>query len=370
MEITANKIIIPEEDYAEIFAMLSTSFASGILTNGPLCREFENMFKSIVKKSYAVCTSSGTSALETALKSINVTDKEVIVPTNTNFATPAAVIYAGGKVKFVDCDSKTLSPSLSQLKDAITEKTAAIIIVHIGGIISNEIEEICNYCNEHNIVVIEDAAHAHGSCYKNKPAGSFGDIACFSFFPTKIMTCGEGGIVVTNNESVYNEAKKYINQGKEEPWINIHTSMGNSWRMTEMSAALGITQLRRLDKIIEFRRKIASIYNRELKKIGLTPHIINDDVFCNYYKYIVDIDPSLNKNRLKELLAEKNITLSGGVYEVPCHKQPVFQHITMESLEVASYFCDNHICLPIYNSMIESEINYIISSLKSVLEAI
>ncbi len=370
MKIAASKIVIPKEDHSEIFSMLTDTFSSGVLTNGPLCRRFEEQFMNLVQKKYAICTNSGTSALETAFRIIDVEGKEVIVPTNTNFATPASVLYAGGIVKFADCDIETLSPTLAQIEKLVTDKTAAVVLVHIGGIISSEIEAIVDYCKDKGITLVEDAAHAHGSYFNGKPAGSFGDIACFSFFPTKVMTTGEGGIIVTNDENVYLEAKKYIDQGKSEPWVNLHTRMGNSWRMTELSAALGLTQLNRLTKIVESRRSVAKIYDEKLKELNLTPHPLDENMESNYYKYIVDIDDGINRNKLKQALADQQVYLSGGVYEIPCHLQPVFQGICDEKLEKSEYFCNNHICLPIYPSMSLEEIDYLMDSIRKALKEI
>lgn len=368
MIIPASRIAIPEEDHKEVFSMLKGSFESGILTNGPLCREFESLFKEIVNREYAICTSTGTSALEVAFKIINVKDLEVIVPTNTNFATPAAVLNAGGIVKFADCDKQTLSPTLDEIKGLVTHKTKAIVLVHIGGIITPEIEAIREYCDETHITLVEDAAHAHGSKYKGKPAGSFGDIACFSFYPTKVMTCGEGGIIVTDQSYVYKEAHKYIEQGKDTPDFNYHTRMGSSWRMTELHAALGITQVKRLYEFIEARKGIADIYDKKLRDSRLKPHPIPENVDCNYYKYIIDLEPKIDRERLRQVLKEKGVSLSGGVYDIPCHLQPVFSDIPAGSLEDAEYFCQNHICLPIYPSMSSEEACFIADKLEEAIK--
>lgn len=371
MKIPAAKIVIPKEDFPDMFTSLESSFTTGILTNGPVCRQFEEEFKTLVNRQYSISTSSGTSALEVAFRIINVKEKEVLVPTNTNFATAAAVLYAGGTVKFLDCDKQTLSPSLNHIKEMVTDKTKVLVLVHIGGIITPEIEEICRFCKESNIIVLEDAAHAHGSKYKNKPAGSFGDIACFSFFPTKVITCGEGGIIVTDQEEVYLEAQKYIDQGKEKGNRNYHTRMGNSWRMSELHATLGISQMKRLNEFIDDRKKIAAIYDEGLKQIGdsnIRTHAIPQDVDCNYYKYIVDISPEINRTILTEKLKEEGVTLSGGVYEIPCHLQPVFKDISKGGLQEAEHFCNNHICLPIYPTMTQDEAYYVLDKLKKAIE--
>ncbi|MBM7616211.1 DegT/DnrJ/EryC1/StrS family aminotransferase [Alkaliphilus hydrothermalis] len=367
MKIPATKIVIPKEDHSDIFASLENSFTTGVLTNGPVCRNFEKQFKELVNRKYAISTNSGTSALEVAFRIIGVKGKEVLVPTNTNFATAAAALYAGGTVKFLDCDRDTLSPSLKHIKEMVTDETKVLVLVHIGGIITPEIEEISRFCKESKISLLEDAAHAHGSKYKNKPAGSFGDLACFSFFPTKVITSGEGGIIVTDQEEVYLEAQKYIDQGKETGNRNYHTRMGNSWRMSELHAALGISQFNRLNEFIENRKKIAEIYDEGLKEIensNIRAHAIPQDVDCNYYKYIVDISPETDRKVLTETLKQEGVTLSGGVYEIPCHLQPIFNDISVSSLQEAEYFCKNHICLPIYPTMTKDEAIYVLKKLR------
>ena len=213
MQIPAAKICFPEEDRKWILDKVNEVLSSGQLTLGKYGKEFEQKFAEYVGTKYAIAVNSGTSALEIILRALDIEGSSVIVPTNTFFASPASVIHAGGKVIFADVtDNLCLDPD--SVKQKIQKDTKGIIIVHIGGVVPPQIKEIQEICREHNLFLIEDAAHAHGSTLNGEPAGTFGDAAAFSFYPTKVMTSGEGGMIVTNNENIYRRALVFRDQGK------------------------------------------------------------------------------------------------------------------------------------------------------------
>ena len=198
MRVPAAKIYFPEGDRKKILKQVNEILESGQLTLGKYTKEFEEEFAKYVGVKYAVAVNSGTSALEIPLRALGIQGFSVIVPTNTFFATPASVIHAGGKVIFADM-TENLCLDPDSVKQKIQKDTRGIIIVHIGGVVPPQITEIQAICHEHNLFLIEDAAHAHGSTLNGKSAGTFGDAAAFSFYPTKVMTSGEGGMIVTNS---------------------------------------------------------------------------------------------------------------------------------------------------------------------------
>lgn len=370
MKVPAAKICFPDEDRTEILQRIDQALAAGQLTLGKYGKEFEECFAAYVGTKYAVAVNSGTSSLEIPLRILSVTGKTVLVPTNTFFATPAAVLHAGGKVSFVDADVETFSLDVESLKRSITPDTVGVIVVHIGGIVTPRMAEIQGVCHDHGLWLFEDAAHAHGCSYNGQIAGTFGVAASFSFYPTKVMTSGEGGMIVTNDENLANEAKLYRDQGKLNFTQNLHGKLGYNWRMSEPHAIIGLSQLGRLEEFIAARQHIAAIYDQHLAGVpGIHPLLVRNGCRCNYYKYIALLDKGIDRAALKKTLREQyEIGLSGEVYELPCHLQPIFQEGYREGdFPVAEEICRRHVCLPIYVTMTDEEAQYVVSSLKEVL---
>lgn len=372
MQIPAARIYFPEEDRRQILKQIDEILTSGQLTLGKYTKEFEQRFAEYVGAKYAVAVNSGTSALEIILRALDIEGHSVIVPTNTFFATPVSVIHAGGKVIFADIINN-LCLDTESLKQSISEDTKAVIVVHIGGIIQPQITEIKQICKEHDLFLVEDAAHAHGSTLDGKKAGSFGIAGAFSFYPTKVMTSGEGGMITTDDENIYNKALVFRDQGKAGFYDNVHTEMGYNWRMSEVHAAIGLSQFARLEEFITNRRRIARIYDRELKRINkLRPVEIPTEVKSNYYKYAAILDTGIDRASLKKELKEKHgVSLSGEVYELPCHLQPIFRKLYNFSggeFPIAEDLCQRQICLPIFATMTEEEARYVIDSLGKVIK--
>lgn len=382
MKVPPAKVFIPPEDRALILARIDEALASGQLTLGRYGREFEEQFARYVGTRYAVAVNSGTSAIEIVLRAINVTGREVIVPTNTFFATPAAVLHAGGVVRFIDADPATFSVRADDVARAITDRTAGVIVVHIGGIVTPEMPAIRRVCQERGVFLLEDAAHAHGSSLDGTMAGAFGSAATFSFYPTKVITAGEGGMIVTNSEPLRDAAYGYRDQGKVSFTVNQHDKLGNNWRMSELHAIVGLSQFTRLEEFIAVRRRTAAVYDARLPAIGgVTPLIVPPACRSNYYKYIALLDDGIDRATLKRTLRERyDIGLSGEVYELPCHLQPIFRERKwkmengkqeMENgkweigeFPIAEDLCRRHICLPISAVMTDEEAHTVLGALE------
>ena len=373
MQIPAAKIYFPEEDRKELLKQIDGILESGQLTLGKYGKEFEERFAAYVGTKYAIAVNSGTSALEIPLRALDVKGHSVIVPTNTFFATPASVIHAGGEVVFADV-TENLCIDPESVKENIRKDTKGIIVVHIGGIIPPQVKAIQEICEDRGLFLIEDAAHAHGSTLGGKMAGSFGDAAAFSFYPTKVMTSGEGGMITTDDKKIYERALVFRDQGKAGFYGNVHTEMGYNWRMSEIHAAIGLSQFARLEEFIRDRRSVAKIYDEELKEIsGVTPIKIPSDAESNYYKYVALLDDgSIDRAAIKKELREKyGVGLSGEVYELPCHLQPIFKDMygfKEEEFPVAEDVCKRQICLPVFATMTEEQAKYVVDSLKEVLK--
>jgi len=371
MQVPAAKIYFPEEDRRELLSRIDGILESGQLTLGKYTKEFEEKFAQFVGTKYAVAVNSGTSALEIILRTLNIEGSSVIVPTNTFFATPASVIHARGKVIFSDiADNLCLEPQ--SLRESIQKDTKAVIVVHIGGTVPPQITEIQQICEEHSLFLIEDAAHAQGSTLNTKKAGSFGIAAAFSFYPTKVMTSGEGGMITTDDEKIYERALVFRDQGKAGFLGNIHTEIGYNWRMSEIHAAIGLSQFARLGEFIADRRRIARIYDEELTKIDwVTPLKIPPEVRSNYYKYVAFLKDGTDRASLKKDIKERyGVGLSGEVYELPCHLQPIFKTLygfKGGEFPVAEDLCKRQICLPVFTRMMGKEARYVTRSLREVI---
>jgi dTDP-4-amino-4,6-dideoxygalactose transaminase len=359
------KYYFPEESIEWISETIAELLRSdSYLSMGKYCEQFENEFAEMVGTKYAVTTASGVAALDVALRAKGITGGEVVVPTNTFGASALAVINSGATPVYCDISSD-MNIDFEDMKKRITSKTKAVMPVHIGGIISKSIEEIREFCKTRNIVVLEDAAHAHGSKFGRSVAGSIGDLAAFSFFTTKIITSGEGGMVVTSEYESYEKAKQIRSYNKVAG--SEIGELGYNWRLSEFQAIIGLAQLRKLGEILEKRRRVAKTYDDLLKSSSVyLPLESSPTCIPSYYKYIRLLSKRRNPSALHKLLETKyGVSLSGYVYDVPLHRQKMLgQYATnKKSYPTADDLCSRHICLPIYPQMEEKEIHHVFDSL-------
>jgi perosamine synthetase len=369
MRVPPARILFPPEDRASILSMIDAALTSGQLTLGAIGRELEEAFALRHGTRHAIAVSSGTAALEIILRAIGVEDREVIVPANTFFATAAAAVHAGARLRFVDCDPQTMAIDPADLAGCITADTGAVVIVHIGGLITPAIDDIAAICAERGVELVEDAAHAHGSAFDGRSAGKFGKAASFSFYPTKVMAGGEGGMIVTDDDNIAEEARVYRDQGKGSFHANFHTRMGANWRMSEPHAAIVLSQLHRLDEFIERRQVLAARYDAQVGALGLGTLSIPAAASSNFYKYVVFLPEEFDRTAFKQFVrAEYDIGLSGEVYDTPLHHQPVFSQLDDRALPGAEWLCARHVCLPLYPALAEEDVDYVVESLASALE--
>jgi dTDP-4-amino-4,6-dideoxygalactose transaminase len=241
-----------------------------------------------------------------------------------------------------------------------------VIVVHVGGIVTPEIEAIHNWCNQEGLWLFEDCAHAHGSEWNGNRAGRFGVAGAYSFFATKVMTTGEGGMIVTSNDSLAEQARLLRNHGKPQPWVSYHTHVGSNWRMSELNAILGLTQLKRLDEFIGWREKISNLYTEWLKDVpGIT--LVLPSARSSWYKYIVLLPRGIDRATFKQQMKELEVSLSGEVYEIPLHRQPIFEGTKDGEFTSADDVCSRHICLPLYYGMTEKEARFVFETVKDTL---
>ena len=376
MQVPILRIPYTEEDISFIKDEIEAVLRSGFLTMADRVLAFEKEFARFCGVKYAVGTNSGTSSLEILLRAIDVHNKTVIMPSNTYMATPLAAIKAGARVVFTDCEVANLQMDPDDLRKKLRKDTKAVVLVHIGGIISPRFKEIKKICEENGLYLTEDAAHAHGAEIDGLKAGSLGIAGSFSFYPTKVLTTAEGGMLTTNDTDIYEKALILREHGKSDHRYNIHTEIGDNWRFSEIHAVLGLQQMKKTDWIINERRKIAAIYDKNLKNVkGIQRIIVPDNIKSSYYKYILFLDDNQDRSTIKKQLQKKyKISLTGEVYSHPCHSQPLFKkypnliaaHRT-GSFPNTEYVSNQHICLPLFPGMTDEEAAYVINSLKSIL---
>ncbi|GBE04758.1 L-glutamine:2-deoxy-scyllo-inosose aminotransferase [bacterium BMS3Abin10] len=345
----------------------------GQLSTGPFVHEFEKQFATFMGTKYAVCVNTCTSALEISLKVLGLKKgDEVIVPAETFIATGMAVTLNGGKVVFAEIDPTSFCLNLKEVKRRISKKTRGVILVHFGGYMSHETIEIQKFCRQKGLFLIEDAAHAHGSSIDGKMAGSIGDTGCFSFFSTKIMTTGEGGMLTTNSKKIYDfavalrERGRALNSGKE-----LYSFEWRSCRVPEISALLGLNQLSHLNESIRIRNKITSIYNKEFRKTdALTTLTVPSNVRNAYWKHITIInDKRIARKKLAEILKVRYRIDINWAYDPPLHLQPVYRkmyRLRKGFLPVTENIMERHFHLPLHVGISANDAKYIA---ESVLEA-
>ncbi|ONH27307.1 DegT/DnrJ/EryC1/StrS family aminotransferase [Pseudofrankia asymbiotica] len=372
MRVPAARIVFSEGDRAQITAAATEILASGQLTLGAYTREFEDAFARAHGAPFAVAVNSGTAALEIILRSVAVAGADVVLPTNTFAATAFAVLRAGGRPVFADVSPDTLALSAATVEAALTKDTRAVVIVHIGGLIPEDIGEVEALCAERGLILVEDAAHAHGSTRAGRHAGSFGAAAAFSFYPTKVITSGEGGMILTADERIRDEALLYRDQGKAGFLGNVHIREGYAWRMSELHAITGLVHLRRLPEFLSNRARIAARYDAAIDDhAGVRRIQVPLGDVSNYYKYVVIPRPGVDRSSLRKELKERHgVGLAGEVYEAPLHQQPVFEEHAGGTLPVAEDICARHICLPVHSDMTDQEADHVLAALSAALRTL
>lgn len=351
------KLEYSETDRAFLKSGLEKILDQGYLTNHTFVHSFEESFSRWNFSRFGVAVSNGTTAIEVALRSLNVRGKEVIIPSNTFIACAAAVLNAGGTPVLCDIELEYLSLDPAQVREKIGQNTGAVLVVHIGGIISPAIFELRQICEARGVPLVEDCAHAHGASYKGIKAGNIGQAGAFSFHMTKVMTTGEGGMVVTDSESLKNDLHSVRQFGKSQSNPLMHVRDGSNFKMTEMQALMGLLELQRVERRIQKRQKIAAVYEQKLKGSSWRTWAAAPEAVCPYYKKIVR--SPIPRSKVEEALKRQGVALTGGVYYIPVHKQEVFKGQSASDFKNTEIFSAEHICPPCYPELELSEIEKI-----------
>ena len=370
MNIPSARPFFSKEAIESILGDIKGSLEAGVLTQGPYMEKFENLFAEYVGVKNAIAVNSGTSALEIVLRYFDVKDREVIVPTNSFVASANTVIFAGGQPVLADIKPDTLCIDPDDVRQRITSKTRCIMVVHLAGLVCPQMDELKEICRDYGLFLIEDAAQAHGATADGKKAGCLGGAGCFSFFPTKVMTTGEGGIITTDDDNLAEFARIIRNHGREG---DLHVRLGYNWRMSEVNAILGIYQVKRLEQYVERRNEMARRYAELLAKtsdIILIP--VPSDFRHSYYKYPVLFPESVNVSKLEKVLKEDYGIATGALYYPPIHLQPLYGRLygyEEGMLPVAEDVLRRQLCLPMFIGLSDEEIDYTVNSLKMELSS-
>jgi len=324
---------------------------SGKLAQGKLVKKFESDFSNYVGSRYAVAVNSGTSALHLSVLALDIgVGDEVIVPSFTFAATANAVAATGATPIFADIDSETFTISLRDLDKLVTKNTKAIIAVHLFGQPAL-INELCAFAKKHNIFLIEDAAQAIGAIFENKKVGTFGEAGCFSFYATKNLTTGEGGMITTSNLALFEKLCLLRNQGMKIKYENEVVGFNN--RMTEFQAAIGIIQLSKIDRLNKKRKRNADYYFKYLKYAGL-PVVKNYSHVFHQFSILLPV----NKREIFISAFHSNRIEVGIFYPTPVHKLPTYN--IYKSLPVTEYVAKNILSIPIHPFLKKSELRKIV----------
>ena len=355
----------------------ASAIRSGWVSQGPLVKEFEDRFADYVGAKYAIATTSCTTALHSglAISGIGPGD-EVVVPSLSFIATANAVVHAGATPVFADIDPETCNITAGTVEAVITSRTKAVMPVHQMGL-PVDLEPIAALCRERGLILIEDAACAIGSEYKGKRIGGHGNIACFSFHPRKIITTGEGGMITTDDPETAVRLRRFRHHGMSVSDIERHTAdriiieaypeIGFNYRMTDIQAAIGLEQMKKLDMIIGRRRDVALDYD---KALGLIPWLripkVPTYAFHNYQSYWIEILEAspISRDDLMQYLLDKGIATRRGIMAI--HREECYG-LRRTFLPSTERLADNALLLPLYPLMTIQESEYVICMLKYIM---
>ncbi len=369
---------IDEEDIKAVTEVLRSDW----ITQGPKVAEFEEGFARYVRAKYAVAVSSGTAALHAACFAVGIKECDEVITTPITFVASAnCVIYQGGTPVFADIDKDTLNIDPKEIRKKITPKTKAIIPVDFTGLPA-DLEKILQIAKENNLIVIEDASHALGATYKGSKIGSISDMTIFSFHPVKHITTGEGGMVTTNRREYYERLKLFRSHGITKntdanlscPWYYEMRGLGYNYRITDFQCALGLSQLKKIDKFIEYRKQIAYEYHNEFRIMPeiTVPIYYPGESDTTWHLYVIQ----LNLERLKvgrmeifEALRAENIGVN--VHYIPVHLQPYYQKrfgYKFGDFPKAENYYERAITLPIFPKMPDKDIDDVVAAVKKVVK--
>ena len=352
------KPLIGDEEINNVVEVLK----SGMIAQGPKVDEFEQKFADWVGAEYGIAVNSGTAALHTALLSCDIGEGDEVITTPFTFiATGNSILYNKAEPVFVDIDLKTYCLNPELIEDKITENTKAILPVHLYGQSAN-MDKINDIAEKYGLIIIEDAAQAHGATCKGNKVGSMGDMSCFSFYPTKNMTTSEGGMITTDDEELAEKARNFRAHGASVRYH--HDTIGYNFRMTDISAAIGLAQLEKIDEFNEKRILNASYLNEGLGDVEgvITPYCAYDSKHV-YHQYTIRVDKA-NRDDWIKIIEECGVGC-GIHYPIPLYNQAVYKKLEIEgNCPNANLAAESVISLPVHPSLTQKDLDLVIDAVK------
>ena len=360
------KPLIGDEEINAVIEVLK----SGMLAHGKEVEAFEREFARYLGAKHGIAVANGTAALDVALKALKIGEGDEVITTPFTFIASAnSILFQGAKPVFADIDPKTYNLDPNDVLEKITDKTRAIVVVHLYGQPA-DMKAFKEIADDYKLYLIEDCAQAHGAEFDSQKVGTFGDIAAFSFYPTKNMTTSEGGMIITNDEELARRAELIRNHGQAEKYF--HVELGYNLRMTNIAAAIGRAQLKKLDGWNSKRIENAKLLTEGISKInGLTPPHVDSRVKHVFHQYVIKVEDKfpLNRDELAQKLREKGIG-TGIHYPMPIHHQPFYQKLgyPKEDCPNAIEASKRVLSLPVHPTVSRDDIGYIINTLKILYE--
>lgn len=349
---------IDETDIAAVVEVMR----SGRLALGPYGVEFERVIAEYVGARYAVAVSSGTAALHLIVKALGLGEGDEVLTPSFSFAASAnAILYERATPVFVDIDPETYNLDPSDVERKITERTRAIMVVDLFGHPA-EWDAIIRIAADHNLRVIDDSCEALGARYKGKRLGTFGDAAAFAFYPNKQITTGEGGIITTNDEKLARLCRSLRNQGRDEmnSWLE-HERLGYNYRLDELSAALGCSQMNRIDEFLRKREMVASLYTERLAGLDFVrPPVVRQGVDMSWFVYVVTLREGIERDPVMREMERRGVPVRG--YFSPLHLQPYLRDLYPEghpALPVTESVARRTIALPFHNNLTSAQADHV-----------
>jgi len=362
VQIPVARPAIGQDEISAVTAVLE----SGMLASGERVAEFERNFADYCGSTHAVAINNGTAALHAALLAADIGQgDEVIVPSFTFFATASAVSMTGAKPVFVDVHERTFNIDPAQVENAVTPRTKAVIGVHLFGQ-PFDVTGVEQVCESHNLTLIEDAAQAQGAISHGERAGAMGHMGCFSFYATKNMTTGEGGMVTTSDKAFNERLRLLINHGQSEKYL--HTRIGYNYRLTDVAAAIGLVQLKKLEKFNMRRRKNAEYFDSHISVKGLLTPEIAPGTHHVYHQYVIRLTDEFPMKRADfiEYLKAKGIGTAVH-YPIPLHHQPVYARAEEpDPCPVSTSLAGSVLSIPVHPLLDQKELAYICDTINRV----
>ena len=357
---------ITEREKEAVLAVLDSNY----LSLGPKLKEFEEKMAAYAGTKYAIACNSGTSALHMVVAALGIKDGDEVITTPFSFISSSnCILFERAKPVFVDIDEKTYNIETTQIEAKITERTKAILPVHIFGQPAN-MHDISQIAHKHSLFIIEDACEAIGAEWEGKKAGAVSNAAIFAFYPNKQMTTGEGGIVVTNTEKLAKLCYSLRNQGRgiDTQWLN-HVRLGYNYRMSDLSAALGIVQLERINEIIAARQRVADSYMEKFKDVkGVILPTVDKRVKMSWFVFVIRFEPWIDRNLAMTTLLDRGIGCRPYFTEI--HLQPFYREMfgyQKGDFPITEHVASGTLAIPFYNNITEEQIDIVVEEVRRAI---